>query len=340
MITTITKRLAGAVLIAGLTLPATALLPANAPLAIVKANAATLAEFKATLAQYGQFVMHEKYGEVWVPSVTPQGWHPYPACQWVYTKDVGWYFNDDTPWGSIVHHYGRWSNDTRIGWFWVPDEDWSPGWVVWRTSDKWIGWAPMPPRQDVQLVSSTEFNNDKLWTFMELARFGSGGCSTPVPAAQVFYQTDYVSFFDLPPGLLIDIVIVPRWNVRIIKEIIEIIIDRRCPPGRPILRPMSPPTITPIHPIDVPKPIGPPRLPPRVDLPPPVHLPPRIDLPSRPVGHPEVTPQRPFIPLRPIGVGPGGNGPRRPIFHPVEPRRPIMGPRIAINGPRGSKFVR
>src|SRR5271165_6331542 len=75
-------------------------------------------DVKAVLAQYGNFVQHQKYGEVWVPTVTPPGWHPYPPCHWVYTKRLGWYFDDKTPWGQIVHHYGRWSNDPQMGWIW------------------------------------------------------------------------------------------------------------------------------------------------------------------------------------------------------------------------------
>ena len=231
-----TKRLARAVLIAGLALPAMMLLPANAPFAITKAHAeaTTLAEFKSVLANYGQWGTHAKYGDIWVPTVTPPGWHPYPACQWSYTKD-GWYFNDDTAWGSIVHHYGRWSHDEQIGWFWVPDQDWSPGWVVWRKSDKWIGWAPMPPEQDYQLVSSDAFNNDKLWIFMEAKKFLNGDCangasSVSVSASQAYYETNWTSLFDLPPGLLVDISYVPHWKVKVITKLVTIYIDRICPP--------------------------------------------------------------------------------------------------------------
>src|SRR4051812_15677462 len=33
-------------------------------------------EVRGVLTQYGRFVQHAKYGEVWIPTVTPQGWHP------------------------------------------------------------------------------------------------------------------------------------------------------------------------------------------------------------------------------------------------------------------------
>jgi hypothetical protein len=231
MTSAMTKRLARAVLIAGLALPVTTLLPANAAFAISKAHAeaTTMAEFKSILANYGKWGTHEKYGAIWVPTVTPPGWHPYPACQWAYTKD-GWYFNDDTAWGSIVHHYGRWSHDEQIGWFWVPDEDWSPGWVVWRKSDKWIGWAPMPPEQDYQLVSSDAFNNDKLWIFMEARKFLNGECGNSVSAARAYYETNWVSMFSLPPGLLVEVIYVPHWKIKVITKLVTIIIDRICPP--------------------------------------------------------------------------------------------------------------
>jgi hypothetical protein len=240
--TAMTKRLARAVLIAGLALPAMTLLPANAPFAITKAHAeaTTMAEFKSVLANYGKWGTHDKYGDIWVPGVTPPGWHPYPACQWVFTKE-GWYFNDQTPWGAIVHHYGRWSHDEEIGWFWVPDQNWSPGWVVWRKSDQWIGWAPMPPEQDVQLVSTAAFNNDKFWIFMAAQKFLNGGCGDTVQASQAFYQTAYTNWFGLPSGLLVDIDIDQHWTIKNIIKIIkidvdididiDIDIDKDCPPN-------------------------------------------------------------------------------------------------------------
>jgi hypothetical protein len=260
MTTAMTKRLARAVLIAGLALPVMTLLPANAPFAITKAHAAgptTVAEFKSVLAAYGKWGTHDKYGDIWVPTVTPQGWHPYPACQWAYTKQ-GWYFNDNTPWGSIVHHYGRWSHDAQIGWFWVPDQDWSPGWVVWRQSDQWVGWAPMPPQQDVQLVSTAEFNNDKFWTFMAADKFRNGSCGDTVQASQAFYsqafyQTQPVSWFGLYAGsFMVDIDIDQHWTINNIIKIINIVnidididIDiNNCPPT-PLPVPRN--KISPIH---------------------------------------------------------------------------------------------
>jgi hypothetical protein len=164
-------------------------------------------DVKAVLAQYGNFVQHRKYGEVWVPSVTPPGWHPYPPCHWIYTKHLGWYFDDKTPWGAIVHHYGRWTNDPQMGWLWVPDTEFSPGWVVWRTSPQWIGWAPTPPDSDIQLVSSDQFNNGSQWIFIDVAKMRSGCSDAAVVAGGQFplvmNQTKYVTELEYVDGIAV-----------------------------------------------------------------------------------------------------------------------------------------
>jgi len=48
-------------------------------------------------------------------------------------------------WGWAPFHYGRWGWDRNLGWFWVPGTVWGPGWVTWRSSNLYIGWAPLPP---------------------------------------------------------------------------------------------------------------------------------------------------------------------------------------------------
>ena len=256
MFNQLSKRLSFAVLFAGLLLPAAALFaqashaaPAApsavaAPEAIMQAPVAstdeeTIAQFKKTLADYGNFVTLPQYGEVWVPTVTPEGWHPYEPCHWIYAKDVGWYFRDNTPWGAIVHHYGRWSHDAKIGWFWVPDANWSPGWVVWRNSDQWTGWAPMPPDLEAQKVSLDDFNKDKMWIFMETPKF-LNGCGGTVVASNVYEETNPLTIFELPVGHIVDVHIITRWKIRVLRRIV--VIDRICPPRRPLvpLRPLRP----------------------------------------------------------------------------------------------------
>src|SRR6516165_869382 len=164
-------------------------------------------DVRAVLSQYRNFVQHQRYGEVWVPTATPPGWHPYPPCHWVYTKHLGWYFDDKTPWGAIVHHYGRWSNDPQMGWIWVPDNEFSPGWVVWRTSPQWIGWAPTPPDTDIQLVSSDQFNSGSQWIFIDVAKMRSGCTDVAVVTAGQFPlvigQTKYVTEIEYVDGIAV-----------------------------------------------------------------------------------------------------------------------------------------
>ena len=207
-------RAARAVVFAILTLGlfAIALLP-TVPKAAAQAQArppsppGPSSDVRAVLSQYGNFVQHQRYGEVWVPTATPPGWHPYPPCHWAYTKHLGWYFDDKTPWGAIVHHYGRWSNDPQMGWIWVPDNEFSPGWVVWRTSPQWIGWAPTPPDTDIQLVSSDQFNSGSQWIFIDVAKMRSGCTDAAVVTAGqypvVIGQTKYVTEIEYVDGIAV-----------------------------------------------------------------------------------------------------------------------------------------
>jgi hypothetical protein len=132
---------------------------------------------RATLGQFGSFVQHPTYGEVWVPTVTPMGWHPYPPCHWVKARQWGLYYDDKTSWGQIVHHYGRWKHDAEMGWIWLPGSEFSPGWVTWRTSPQWIGWAPLPPDEDLKTMSPDEMNSGDHWIFQDASKF-IAGCET------------------------------------------------------------------------------------------------------------------------------------------------------------------
>ncbi len=211
--TTLKTKLARAALLAALALPTTALLPQTLPFAAIDARAGTLEEHKQVLAQYGTFQQHAKYGEVWIPSVTPQGWHPYQPCHWVYTK-YGWFFDDKTPWGNIVHHYGRWAHEAGTGWMWVAGEEFSPGWVVWKANQEWVGWAPMPPDQDMATLDANTFNTDKMWTFMETAKFGKSCDNVVAPVSQVpvlLQQTAYIKDITFVDGIAV--FVFPTWLV-------------------------------------------------------------------------------------------------------------------------------
>jgi uncharacterized protein DUF6600 len=171
-------------------------------------------EFRGVLSQYGRFVQHDRFGEVWVPTVTPEGWHPYAPCHWVKTRKYGWYYDDKTPWGQIVHHYGRWFYDQQIGWAWDPGSAFSPGWVVWRTSPEWTGWAPMPPDQAFQNMSADQFNNSEQWIFVETAKFAVGCDAKVAPPQQVpvlLRTTKYITALQVVDGIAV--IVLPGYII-------------------------------------------------------------------------------------------------------------------------------
>ena len=69
---------------------------------------------------------------------------PYSDGYWAYT-DAGWTWVSYEDWGGITYHYGRWVHVRDEGWVWVPEYQWGPAWVSWRSSDDYVGWAPLPP---------------------------------------------------------------------------------------------------------------------------------------------------------------------------------------------------
>ena len=165
---------------------------------------------RATLEQYGAFSQDATYGEIWVPNqqTVPQGWHPYPPCHWVKTQQFGWYFDDQTPWGQIIHHYGRWKNSPDIGWFWVPDTNFSPGWVLWRTNPSYVGWAPLPPDQDMQDPNAmAALNNADDWLFMRVVDFNAacaGGQALPATMYPVLLGgTTFVTRVEFVGGIAV-----------------------------------------------------------------------------------------------------------------------------------------
>ena len=102
--------------------------------------------FHRMLAAHGDWVYSDRWGEVWIPSDVSRGFHPYYTNgHWANTREYGWMWVSDYDWGDIAFHYGRWVNDPDDGWMWIPGYVWSPGWVVWRSNDRYTGWMPMPP---------------------------------------------------------------------------------------------------------------------------------------------------------------------------------------------------
>lgn len=96
------------------------------------------------LSPFGNWVNLDAYGYVWCPRHMGYRWRPYSDGHWVWT-DYGWTWISDFDWGWMPFHYGRWGWDDDCGWFWAPGTVWGPAWVTWRSSDLYMGWAPIPP---------------------------------------------------------------------------------------------------------------------------------------------------------------------------------------------------
>jgi len=100
--------------------------------------------FYDNLAPYGNWREVGGYGYCWQPQNVASGWRPYSDGRWVYT-DAGWTWDSNEDFGWAVYHYGRWIDVGNVGWVWVPGTEWGPGWVSWRRSPQYVGWAPLPP---------------------------------------------------------------------------------------------------------------------------------------------------------------------------------------------------
>jgi hypothetical protein len=328
--------------------PAAANAQASAPFVAIPAET----NYRVVLERHGQFYAHDQYGVVWVPTSMPQGWRPYSDCKWVQHKQWGWLYDDQTEWGRVVHHYGRWAHDERVGWMWIPGAEWSPGWVVWRTSESHVGWAPMPPDADVAKISVEAFNSDKHWMFQEEAKFKAGcvqGPSTPIEATaadfrgtRVVTQTKFVNgifVYDVPVVAVnvveYDVGIVIPWSAAFIGNqfglwnriwndvsgqaailnaaLNQCTIDR---PDRKLNLPIQPR----INPPGPPAPPAPPQR--RAELPP---APPPVVGP--PVSPPIVVTQPPIEPVRPVITIPVVTIPQividpRRKHDPVDPKGP------------------
>lgn len=95
------------------------------------------------LSPYGEWI-DCSYGECWAPRGVDAGWQPYSNGEWIYTR-YGWTWVSNDPWGGDPYHYGTWAFVGGYGWVWVPGTVWAPAWVTWSYSDRYVGWAPMPP---------------------------------------------------------------------------------------------------------------------------------------------------------------------------------------------------
>ena len=143
-----------------LTLLVTALLVAL-PTRRANAQEASFDLFYNSLADDGDWYNTPDFGYVWHPTVADGNdkWRPYTDGYWAQTDD-GWAWVSYEPFGWATYHYGRWTRLQSIGWAWVPGYQWGPGWVSWRTSDEYVGWAPLPPRAEpAGSIVSVDYNS-------------------------------------------------------------------------------------------------------------------------------------------------------------------------------------
>ena len=128
--------------------------------------------FYDDLSPYGTWVDNPDYGYVWVPDVAP-GFRPYSTNgYWLFT-DEGWTWVSNYPWGWAPFHYGRWYTDAAYGPIWVPDYEWGPGWVTWRRSAGYYGWAPIGPGVSISIAYGSGYDLPyNQWTFVRDRDFG------------------------------------------------------------------------------------------------------------------------------------------------------------------------
>ena len=109
-------------------------------------STASYGTFYRKLEPYGAWMETNDYGYVWQPKQAERSrsWRPYTDGHWVYT-DAGWTWISEESFGWATYHYGRWVRLKTVGWCWVPGEEWAPAWVSWRSSNDYVGWAPLPP---------------------------------------------------------------------------------------------------------------------------------------------------------------------------------------------------
>jgi hypothetical protein len=167
----------------------------------------TIGGFYDELAPYGRW-FDCSYGQCWAPERVATGWQPYTNGQWIYTE-YGWTWVSDDPWGGNPYHYGTWTLLDRYGWCWVPGVVWAPAWVTWSYSDRYVGWAPLPP--NISFGSSGYSGravtvNPSRYVFVPTNRFvGTSVSSVRVSSQQnatIFRQTRPVTRFSVSGGIV------------------------------------------------------------------------------------------------------------------------------------------
>jgi hypothetical protein len=124
----------------------------------------SLQVFYDELAYHGDWVNNPDYGYVWRPNVGRDFRPYYTNGHWTMTE-FGNTWVSDYEWGWAPFHYGRWFYDDYDGWIWMPDTEWGPAWVSWRTGGGYYGWAPLGPRININI--GRRFNvPSNYWVFI------------------------------------------------------------------------------------------------------------------------------------------------------------------------------
>jgi hypothetical protein len=153
-------------------------------------------DFYDGLAPYGQWIYDQQFGYVWMPNVGPDFRPYYTNGYWAMTQYGNtWVSNYD--WGWATFHYGRWTFDNYYGWLWIPDTQWAPAWVSWRSNYNYYGWAPMGPGVSIN-VSLGQIPVD-WWVFLSPNYFYEPRfhryCNNDWRFTRSIYtQTNYISY--------------------------------------------------------------------------------------------------------------------------------------------------
>ena len=127
------------------------------------ADAEDAAIFFEELQPMGNWYEDPDYGPAWYPTKDPNkpdkvydaSFRPYLDGRWNLTEQ-GFVFETDESWGWATYHYGNWALDSQGRWVWVPGRTWYPNTVNFKTSEDYVGWAPVPPQTKKALAITEE----------------------------------------------------------------------------------------------------------------------------------------------------------------------------------------
>jgi hypothetical protein len=133
--------------------------------------------YQAALADAGAWGPDGDYGVHWCPSAEATGgsFQPYRSRGHWGTSEApigsaplgspAWMSDDPDTWGEITTRHGWWvrvePRQEPSRWCWVPGTEETPGRVVWRSGDGFVGWAPEAP----EWLACDDPDDDRDWVF-------------------------------------------------------------------------------------------------------------------------------------------------------------------------------